>query len=591
MIKYRQLKERVLIMEEKDLSQSFIDLGFTIENPYKFMQEMSANKIEPLDLLNKLVTLQNQANSNATIVDFSKTMLGRIQKLDTELKSDELFHKSDENVLKNVKNDISNIIAHFDAIKAYLNAQENANLQKANLLKIKKQIYTLTQNQNMPDEKRTNQTLDLQSRLKTSEEAYKNALQEQERCKKEYNNKIGSTKVEDFKNELLEAINSLSKNCQNLALGEETRNSINATIVSMRNTTAYYALDNIKSQNEFDALCSKYHLKYDESKVLHKKDSTPITPKNIDKEETVEEKHEHTESATKKQEQSTSTPDAPAESDETINKEQELDTPTQDTSKSPDESATKDDVEFLTEEEPKIKVIAKRACKWLNKHKKQILIGVGISLLIVATIVAIQYLLPAITSMIKASEVANLSMAMVNNGAAWHAAIASEQAALHSANTALASAIQTITGNQALFNIGSGVWTIGGTELGHFTAGAIATAAKSTAVVSSLSNALLGLGIGGLGTTALGALLPQNKSEKYIELRKKIRKLNRSYADISHEETIAEVENIIAEIKASNLNIDEQNRLINKAQKIINQSKTYDKVDEKIENLTGGRTR
>ena len=46
-------------------------------------------------------------------------------------------------------------------------------------------------------------------------------------------------------------------------LSDALTKKLTEIIQEMRNETAYYALDNLKSQNEFDALCQRYGLKYD----------------------------------------------------------------------------------------------------------------------------------------------------------------------------------------------------------------------------------------------------------------------------------------------------------------------------------------
>ena len=227
-------------------------------------------------------------------------------------------------------------------------------------------------------------------------------------------------------------------------------------------------------------------------------------------------------------------------------------------------------------EEPKIKVVARRACKWITKHKKQILIAVGISLLMASLIIALQALIPAITSMLQATEVANLSAAMINNGALWGDAIASEQVALHAANTSLASAIETMTGTKALYDVQTGIWTFGGTELTKFATAMGANAANAISQVGAISKGLLTTGIVGLGLTGIGSAL-KNKSSEYKSYLQEIKNLeNNTYnfpdgmADQAHE--------LINDIRMnSNLNKDEKDRLIRKIKESIKNS--YNKLN------------
>ena len=190
--------------------------------------------------------------------------------------------------------------------------------------------------------------------------------------------------------------------------------------------------------------------------------------------------------------------------------------------------------------------------------------------------------------MLHTSEIASLSSAMMNNGALWGNAIASEQVALHSANTALASIIQTLTGSEAIFNVGSGIWTFGGIELGPFAAAKIAEAASAASAVTAISNSVLGLGITGLGLTGLGAILPNKKSEEYTNFKEKIKNINQNVPNMQHQDVEQIINNLIVEIiNNPNLTDREKQRLTNKARKVIDTSLEYEPIidNEKEERM------
>lgn len=567
-------------MNEFDLSNQFTDNGFTINNASKFTKELKAMNMEPYDLLNKLLTLQKQANSNVTIVDFSKNMLEKINRFNEIINADENYKLSSKDTIKKINDDINYIDQHFTAIKNYLRAEENMLQHKQSVLDVKKKIYELGKNKTISDSERTSQTLKLQGELKACESAYNEALTFCNEQKAIYNKQIGNTKVSDFKNELLTGINTLEIDCKDLAISEETKKSLTELIQSMRNETAYYALDNIKSQNEFEALCARYSLSYDDKK----KENSPVKtdmPKASEKDKNDEPKKESTLEATPTK-----------ETEESTLSEEEKKTPKKDIVPGEDFPAKDDEIETLEPiAEPKIKVVARRACKWLNKHKKQILIAIGISLLIVATIVALQYLIPAITTMLHTGQVANLSTAMISNGQLWGSAIASEQVALHGANTALASAIETMTGTKAAFDVGTGIWTFGGTELTKFAATMGANAAAAAQTATAISNSVLGLGVTGLGLTGLGAILPKQKSSEYYNLRSEIKSIKHNLKNMSHDEVSEKVAQVITKINSSNLNADDKMRLINRANRIIDKSLNLEETEEEIETLDGGMSR
>lgn len=239
-------------------------------------------------------------------------------------------------------------------------------------------------------------------------------------------------------------------------------------------------------------------------------------------------------------------------------------------------------------EEPKIKVVARRACKWITKHKKQILIAVGISLLMASLIIALQALIPAITSMLQATEVANLSAAMINNGALWGDAIASEQVALHAANTSLASAIETMTGTKALYDVQTGIWTFGGTEITKFATAMGANAANAISQVGAISKGLLATGIAGLGLTGIGSIL-KNKSSEYKEYLQKIKDLENNTYNFP-EGMVEQAHDLINDIRMnSNLNKDEKDRLIRKIKGAIKNA--YNKLNYVEDTLEEGVSR
>lgn len=231
-----------------------------------------------------------------------------------------------------------------------------------------------------------------------------------------------------------------------------------------------------------------------------------------------------------------------------------------------------DNIKELPQEEPTIKVVSKKACKWINSHKKQILIAAGIASVMVATIVALNALIPAITAMLEASQVSALSTAMVNNGALWGEAIASEQAALHGANVALASTIESITGLKSGFDVGTGIWTLGGTELTTFAASAAAKAKAAVSAVSAISSSVMLTGVSGLTLTGLG-ILSKNKSAAYLETRKKIRDFRNIISVLPQnmiKENLKNITNSI--IQNSKLNDKEKKDLLKEVQQVVNEN-------------------
>ena len=566
-----------------NLSEQFLGNGFVISDVSSFNKELKATNMEPYDLLNKLLDLQKKANTSASIVDFSRSMMEKISNFEKILQDDEYYKKTDAKALEKVNNDIAVINQKFEAIKNYLIAERNMLTHKQYLLDAKKKLYLLGKDETISDEERTSQTLKIREEINACQASYDEYYRIYNEQKAIYNRSAQGTNVVDFKNDLLKAINTLEDDCKALAISPDTKEKVDEAIKDMRNTTAYYALDNIKSRNEFDALCKRYGLSHDgkvranQSEKEEKKEEKDLTADQEETKDLTEGDPNHA-----KDGETPAEDDPNKDNDKVPNLKETVDPDKKDAITDPKNIEKTDSKKSINNEEskePKIKVVAKRACKWINEHKKQILIAIGIALLIVAVIVALQYLIPAITAMLQTSQVASLSTAMVNNGALWHGAIASEQAALHGANTALASAIQSMTGSQAIFNTTSGVWTIGGIELEKFAATALANAATATSAVTTISNGVMGLGVTGLGLTGLGAILPK-KSAAYCSALKEIKDLKKNLANMSHEEVQQKVALITKQIEAdSKLTESEKNRLTNKSNRLIKKSENLEDVE------------
>ena len=590
----------------EDLYSQFEKNGFSIRSSVLFDKELRAVNMTPYDLLNKLTELQKNANISGIINEFSTNILDNITKLSEVLSNDEFYLKSDKEKIEKLKNDITEVRHKFAVISQYMDAERLMLEFKQDMLNAKKKAVLLDRDKSLTDSERTSKALEIKQEIDGAINTYQSYLSVYYAKKREYANALGSINVVDFKNDLLKSINTIEDDTKGLAITNDTKEHVTGIINEMREKTVMFANSNIRSQIDFNNMCERYGLVYNgkslnvsqtETKTevnnhTEKKDNaTDLTNEEGKKEETKEFKEEEKKALDEEEKAKDVNPDytGPVKEGEQLAVVPELDKKRSNPiTVDPDKQIAVVDPKELDNpepkkttpnptpsnetKEPKIKVVAKRACKWINEHKKQILIAVGIALLIVAVIVALQYLIPAITTMLQTSQVATLSSAMMENGALWHGAIASEQAALHGANTALASAIQSMNGSQALFNTTTGIWTIGGTELGKFTTAAIANAASASSAATAISNGVMGLGITGLGLTGLGAILPK-KSAPYKNILKSIKDLKKNLANMSHEEVQQKVAEIVAQINAdANLTDSEKQRLTGKSNKLINKS-------------------
>ena len=565
-----------------DLFSQFENNGFVIRSASLFDKELRATNMSSYDLLNKLTDLQKGANISGIINDFSFNILDNITKLSETLNNDEFYLKSDKEKLDRLQKNITALRNKFAVVTQYMNAEKLLLQYRQEMLNAKKKAVLLDRDTSLSASEKTAKALEIKQDIDSAINSYQSYIGVYYDKKREYNNAINGINVVDFKNDLLKSINAIEDDTKGLAITQDTKEKVGSIVSDMREHTVMFANSNIRSQIDFETLCNRYGLEYDASlkttsKVKNKEEIKEELPskemEDIEEEKAKDIEPDYT-GPVKDGEQLAvvSEPDKEkspitVDPDKQIAVVQPDDLDIQDQEK-PNPSPTPTEAN----KEPKIKVVAKRTCRWINEHKKQILIAIGIALLIIAVIVALQYLIPAITTMLQTSQVATLSSAMMENGALWHGAIASEQAALHGANTALASTIQTLTGSQAIFDTATGIWTIGGTELSKFTAGAIANATTAAGAATSLTNGVMGLGIAGLGLTGIGALLPQ-KSTAYKNILKNIKDLKKNMGNMSHEEVKQKVAEIVEEInKETNLTDSEKERLTGKSNKLINKS-------------------
>ena len=217
----------------------------------------------------------------------------------------------------------------------------------------------------------------------------------------------------------------------------------------------------------------------------------------------------------------------------------------------------------------KIKVVKKRPLTWLNEHRKQILIALAITALVIAVITTFSYLIPALTSAAEIAEVSTLSTSMVNNAALWHTADAAVQTTLHAQNVALAQSLQNIAGIKTAYETATGIWTIGGMELSQFATAATMSAQNAIAATTTTANTLLGISTAGSLMGVLGAIVPNKKSDEYLKYKEKIQEWGALDTSAQHQ--------LLKDIQNSNLSDNEKNRLLKKIDKLQNKIENYDK--------------
>ena len=250
----------------------------------------------------------------------------------------------------------------------------------------------------------------------------------------------------------------------------------------------------------------------------------------------------------------------------------------------------KENVE-VDDDEDEIEVVKSTPWQWIKDHKKQILIALGITALAISLIVVVTQLLPAIMAAQQATYTSGILSQMVTNSNLWAGSSIAEQAALHGANTALASNVSALTGMTTSFNAGSGIWTIGSQALGEAAKAAAITAAKAKGAVTALQTLSLVSGIGGLSALGLGTGLI-NRSDEFKNINEEIKLLSEELEFISDEDYKTKLSIIHTKIEESKISFNEKKVLLKKLKKVsIKRKKLLEEpdVEENMEEETKGR--
>lgn len=211
--------------------------------------------------------------------------------------------------------------------------------------------------------------------------------------------------------------------------------------------------------------------------------------------------------------------------------------------------------------------------KRIGKHKKAILIAVGITAITVSVVVAmtaIAGMAPAVLAAEKATQVSGLVNSMMANSQAWAGASAAEQLALQGANLSAAEQITSLTG--LANNMGAGgVWKFGGEAISSFAKTAAANVTSTAGVLSKLQSitSLSKLGILGGGLSlGTGLIIPKTKTRGYYEIKALIEEFKENSVDMTREENIQTIQALNEKILTSTMiEPREKDKLLKKLQK------------------------
>lgn len=606
--------------------------GFYINNPVDFAKGIGSKNID--EFARSLIDVKNSSNF-FDFLGFSKEFdkkigvltninleTGNIDKtntIDSLFDNDEMVKYGNSEKLKIFNNAIESIKMRFFDISQFYVLEQNMLRAKSELNKAQKELFKLSKDSNLSPNERTKKALALTSQI----QYYKNSYKEATKAFYDRQEAIKSINVEEFKNGLNNDLNILYNTYSSLPFTPENKEKINQILGELKELVFTYDLSAIKAKSELNKICENYGLTYEQQKDLSKTinnlssnlDNSPNlggsslsnnnlsnnptdnkSSANIEKLESGLNNSEDNLSRdsgvdilTESENDLTSSNDGSANNNSSnatdsnnnsssegnssgANDSNELD----ESEKSEIEKEAEKLIEDLSHQEetgPKIKVVAKKAWTWTKNHKKQILIAIGISLLIVTAIIALQGILPSIPALTQASNISTTCSCMLNNASLMNGVAAAQQASLQGANTILASTLQNLTGSSVVLN-GAGTWSVGGQSLATFAAKAAADYNALLAPMIKMGNVATALGLGGIASVAGGILLPnKEKSSGFKNINKKINDLFESVSSLERNDAYLKCKDILLLTKQSpTMSEAEKKIIIKKVKKCLKEA-------------------
>lgn len=257
-------------MDGKNFGTLFAEKGFVIRNSNAFIKE--ATNVDLTELVDKLTDLEKRINSSSNIVDFSKSIISKLDEIDVLINSDEYTKLSNSDKLRAFSDCVQKIRSKFAVVNNYVKAEENVRLQRNNndsiVISVDQKSANLDKDTTLSPLERNQQVEALFNEKLMALNAYNRALASFNEYKKAYEKSVKNFNLVEFKNELLALANELQEASKELALSPENKEKLQNAITGVHSEISYYGLESIKSKEEFDALCKRYGL---ESVGLSKK--------------------------------------------------------------------------------------------------------------------------------------------------------------------------------------------------------------------------------------------------------------------------------------------------------------------------------
>ncbi len=256
--------ESEIVVASNEESNFLSDSGFKIAEDQYVAFVDSTIDIDLKELVTKLKGIQEEiAQEDVDLDAFSKIMLEKVSVINAILESD--AHVKDVYGYYEFKSALESIENKFSAANNYYRALKIENDRELVIRDINKQLYDLKNDQNLSASEKAAKAIALRNGLIAAKAAKKEAVEFRALQESEYSKANEGKEIINLKNDLLSSVNELDKMYRNLDPRPLCADSLGEAIRGTRDEIVMFGLAAVQKQREFDSLCEKYHLVYDES--------------------------------------------------------------------------------------------------------------------------------------------------------------------------------------------------------------------------------------------------------------------------------------------------------------------------------------
>lgn len=237
--------------------------GFVIDKTGEFLK--ATENIDLKTVVDELVELKNamdkKANEEVDVLTISKDIMNSVENIDFIIKGDEFVKSSNEESLKRIDNAMAKFRESFRFIGEYIASERTLRQREEDYLAAKSDlenaIKNIDQRTDLTPALKTREVLRLKNAEEVCKKAYIQAFDLFIENKKHYENSIKNVDIREFKDILSNIVYDLERIINSLSLNSKNKNEIEKIIREMKSITS-----NQELQEQFDALCQKYSLKY-----------------------------------------------------------------------------------------------------------------------------------------------------------------------------------------------------------------------------------------------------------------------------------------------------------------------------------------